>query len=262
MNELRHEPLSEGLFAGNYYFVETACPLDQVLNPEKLIFTIDQSTHATLIQKNIQNDHTKVQVVKTDKKGNQLEGAELAIWDLSGNKILSFTSTLDVETFIGKLLRNHTYILTEESAPSGYKTAKPITFSIDDQGSVSINGVIVPDNRITMIDVKKTNPSEDEEEVLPPANPSNPDNPTVNNPKDQKYWENHPDEDGGEKIYGPNKDMTFHEYYVAYVLGQRAGASTGDDTPILPYILLFLGAGAAAVLAFISLKRKKKPFNS
>ena len=59
---------------------------------------------------------------------------------------MKFVSTEDGVDITGKLVVGQTYTFTETSAPKGYKTAKPVTYTVRDTGKVQ--KVSVTDERI------------------------------------------------------------------------------------------------------------------
>ena len=86
-------------------------------------------------------------VTKTDVTGTkEVEGAVLRVTDANGDKVDEWTSTKDVHV-IKNLNSGAKYTLTEVSAPEGYKTAAPITFTMNADGSVT--KVVMKDERQT-----------------------------------------------------------------------------------------------------------------
>ena len=72
--------------------------------------------------------------------------------DKSGKVVDEWTTGKDVHTIEG--LNPGEYTLKETAAPSGYKVAAPIAFTLEADGTVKVNGKAV--EKITMIDEKVT----------------------------------------------------------------------------------------------------------
>ena len=101
---------------------------------------------------------TDVQISKVDiGAGTELAGAELTVTrsaDASGKEVdevvESWTSDGSIHTVAG--LTDGTYILTEESAPDGYKKAESITFTIKDGKLVEEGNDAIVDGIVKMAD--------------------------------------------------------------------------------------------------------------
>lgn len=65
-----------------------------------------------------------------------LSGAELEITDESGIRIEKWVSDGTAHVLKGKLEAGKTYILREITAPAGYRTAEPVTFTVSEDGSM------------------------------------------------------------------------------------------------------------------------------
>ncbi len=96
------------------------------------------------------DEYTEREVVisKQDVNGNELEGAELTVTDEEGNEIDKWTS--GTETHKVTVPKFGTYTLTENSAPAGYDVANAITFVVDENGVVTVDGKKV--TAIVMVD--------------------------------------------------------------------------------------------------------------
>ena len=85
---------------------------------------------------------TVVSILKVDEYGKPLAGATLQIKDLDGNIIPvlnadgemvdSWVSSAEAMTIVGQLEAGKTYKLVELQAPSGYKLAEDVEFTLDD----------------------------------------------------------------------------------------------------------------------------------
>ena len=90
---------------------------------------------------------TKIRLIKLDAEtGQGLPGAKFTVTDADGGEVMKFVSTEDGVDITGKLIVGQTYTFTEISAPKGYKTAKPVTYTVKDTGKVQ--KVSVTDERI------------------------------------------------------------------------------------------------------------------
>ena len=61
-------------------------------------------------------------------------------------------SATEAHVFEQKLIAGETYTLAEVTAPSGYEVAADITFTVNKDGTVSIDGKAVDGNEIIMKD--------------------------------------------------------------------------------------------------------------
>ena len=101
---------------------------------------------------------TTVSILKIDNNNRMLEGAELEILDQNGNQVAHWTSTTEAYIIKGILIPNEVYTLHEIKAPTGYRLADDIQFTIKDTTDVqeiklvNINDTIVsPDTGDTLI---------------------------------------------------------------------------------------------------------------
>ena len=83
---------------------------------------------------------------------NEVAGARLLLKDKEGNVIESWMSVTEAHVFEQKLIAGETYTLAEVTAPSGYEVAADITFTVNKDGTVSIDGKAVDGNEIIMKD--------------------------------------------------------------------------------------------------------------
>ena len=101
----------------------------------------------------VKDDVTKVSIKKMDITGNnEVAGARLLLKDKEGNIIESWMSATEAHVFEQKLIAGETYTLAEVTAPSGYEVAADITFTVNKDGTVSIDGKAVDGNEIIMKD--------------------------------------------------------------------------------------------------------------
>jgi len=116
---------------GTYKLKETKAPAGYKISKELTTFTISDTNRNITIK--VENTlYSKVSIIKIDSKTKvALAGAEFVLYDNSGKKITSWTST--GKAHVIQNLPNGTYILKETKAPAGYKISKEsTTFTISD----------------------------------------------------------------------------------------------------------------------------------
>jgi pilin isopeptide linkage protein len=115
---------------------------------------IVDSESGNVTEANFINYMVRITISKLDlSTDNPLAGATLKIVDKSTKEVIDeWTSVTTAHTIRGKLLIGHTYTLSEVSAPTGYKTADPIEFTIKEDGTIDE----VTNNTITMKDETET----------------------------------------------------------------------------------------------------------
>ena len=100
----------------------------------------------------ILNKKTATEISKVDATNEkELEGAKLSLRDEEGNVVEEWTSTKDVHIIRG-LVSGKKYILHEELAPLGYATASDVTFTVNEDGSVT---KVKMKDEITKVDISK-----------------------------------------------------------------------------------------------------------
>ena len=148
----------------SYVLIETAAP-DGYTYAENISFTVNEDgTIKTDAEKTtdketgedvylVKDDVTKVAIRKMDITGqNEVAGARLLLKDKEGNVIESWMSTTEAHVFEKKLIAGETYTLAEVTAPSGYEVAADITFTVNKDGTVSVDGKAVDGNEIILKD--------------------------------------------------------------------------------------------------------------
>ena len=116
---------------GTYTLKETKAPAGYKISKESTTFTISDTNRDVTVK--VENTlYSKVSIIKIDSKTKvALAGAEFVLYDNSGKKITSWTST--GKAHVIQNLPNGTYTLKETKAPSGYKISKEsTTFTISD----------------------------------------------------------------------------------------------------------------------------------
>ena len=149
----------------SYVLIETAAP-DGYAYAKNITFTVNEDgtikTDAEKITDKetgeddiylVKDDVTRVSVKKMDITGQkEVAGARLLLKDKDGNVIESWMSTTEAHVFEQKLIAGETYTLTEVTAPSGYEVAADIIFTVNKDGTVSVDGKAVDGNEIVMKD--------------------------------------------------------------------------------------------------------------
>ena len=116
---------------GTYKLKETKAPAGYKISKELTTFTISDTKRNIAIK--VENTlYSKVSIIKIDSKTKvALAGAEFVLYDNSGKKITTWTST--GKAHVIQNLPNGTYTLKETKAPAGYKISKESTnFTISD----------------------------------------------------------------------------------------------------------------------------------
>lgn len=141
------------LEAGTYTLTETTAPKGYE-QAESITFTVTEDgkvkvndsevTEVTMVDK--YSDQT-VEISKTDVGGKEVEGAKLTVKDSEGKEVTSWTSTKETKKIT---VQPGTYTLHEDAAPNGYKVSNDVTFTVDKDGNVTVDGKKV--TKVTMID--------------------------------------------------------------------------------------------------------------
>ena len=143
------------LSPGTYTLTETRAPKGYEV-AEAITFVVDDQGKVTvggqavtkILMEDKESEKFDVEISKTVINGTaELPGALLRVTDEDGETIEEWTSTNETHTV--KLIEG-TYTLTEIRAPEGYEIAESITFVVDDQGKVTIDGTEV--NKVVMQD--------------------------------------------------------------------------------------------------------------
>ena len=138
------------LGAGEYVLKEIAAP-DGYIIATDIKFNVDVYGNVTVenvdskaVSDNgdplitMVDDTTKVQISKQDiTTGEELPGATLQIIDENGNVVEEWVSTDEAHFIEGKLIAGKEYTLRETIAPDGYEIANEISFTVNEDGSVT-----------------------------------------------------------------------------------------------------------------------------
>lgn len=146
-----------GLETGKRYILrETIAPSGYQVS-EEIIFTVSDSKSTPVVMK---DEYTKVTVSKRDLvTGEEIEGAELKLYDSEGNVIDEWTSVKgESHEIVGKLEAGKTYTLKETTAPKGYEISEVVLITIDENGKPNADLVIMEDKPV--VEVPDTGVSE------------------------------------------------------------------------------------------------------
>ena len=115
--------------AGDYELVEVSAPAGYYLNTNPKPFEIKDN--GAIVSLDYADDKIVIDVAKTDGKGNNVAGAKMTLIDkVTGNEIVTFTSTKE-NTDISKYVEGgKTYILREDDVPFGFEKFEDIEFTV------------------------------------------------------------------------------------------------------------------------------------
>ena len=136
---------------GKYHLKELTTIEGAVLDEteHKIIFEQkDTITKEYIVEKNIENKTTSIEISKTDITGEkELVGAKLTVTDENNEVIDSWVSTEKTHKIEG-LKVGKTYTLTEEIAPENYVKATSIKFTVEN--TADIQKVVMIDKQVTI----------------------------------------------------------------------------------------------------------------
>lgn len=160
----KNEPTTFTLKAGTYSLRETITPDNTLYKiSSDVTFKVDADGKVTLVGSNGTVSGTtvtmtddfithKIKISKVNIAGKEIDGATLCITGnaKSGVEIekLTWVSSKDSAHYVE--LPEGTYTLAETIAPDGYKTSSSISFTVTDDGKVSVNGNV--SDSVTMTD--------------------------------------------------------------------------------------------------------------
>ena len=151
------ENLPLGTGQVEYQLEEIATLPGLVLDEKKHIVAFEQNDTTTKVYSHeleIENQITKVEVLKLDKANNQgLAGAKLQIQDQDGNIIDQWQSDGSGHLIQG-LVVGQEYKLIETKAPDGYQLASELTFTVEN--TTEVQKVIMYDQAITAVKTDDT----------------------------------------------------------------------------------------------------------
>ncbi|MDE5937261.1 MAG: hypothetical protein K2G83_07640, partial [Ruminococcus sp.] len=122
---------------GEYIAREIVAPDGYILSDKKYPVTIsenDEIVEITLINKPV-----TVEISKRDVHGNELEGAEMELFNSDGETVEKWTS--DGKNHVISGLSAGGYVLKEVAAPDGYVIATDIEFTVYTDGTVKVENI-------------------------------------------------------------------------------------------------------------------------
>ena len=161
-----HE-INEKLVAGKTYTLHEEGAPDGYTYAEDVKFTVDEKGEVTTVV--MKDAATEVSISKQDITGTtEVEGATLQILDKNGKVVETWTSGDQPHEFTGKLIAGETYTLHEENAPEGYAYAEDITFTVEKNGTVTVdgkdvNGTVVMKDDVAKVSISKQDLTNGEE---------------------------------------------------------------------------------------------------
>lgn len=206
-------------------------------------------TGANYIRNKLTETPFEAVVIKKDDAQANLAGASLKItgrWSKGTEDIDPKEWLSSAEGAKTWLLLPGTYTLEEISAPDGYLLAKPITFTIADDGTVTVNGETV--SEVVMIDEKK--PEEPEPEPEKPEEPK----PEEPKPEEPKPEEPKPEEPKPEEPKPEPEKPAAPENPTPVFAAVYQGVPTGDNSHMAAW---FMSVLAAAGLLAVLLRKKR-----
>lgn len=131
------EHIIEGeLTAGKEYTLHEEISPDGYAVANDITFTVSEDGSVDRVQ--MKDDTTKVRISKRDiTTDEELPGAKLIIIDENGETVEEWVSTNEAHYIEGKLISGKTYTLREITAPDGYEIASDVTFTVNEDGSVT-----------------------------------------------------------------------------------------------------------------------------
>ncbi len=122
---------------GEYIVKEIAAPTGYILSDEHYPVVIAEN--GDVVEITAENKAITVSISKEDLYGNELTGASMKLIDENGDIVDEWTS--DGENHIITNIPAGGYTLKEVAAPDGYVIATDISFTIDEYGNVTVDGV-------------------------------------------------------------------------------------------------------------------------
>lgn len=129
--------LIEGILtAGETYTLrEISAPNGWTIS-EDVTFTVNIDGSLTHVE--MYDKPTSVSLRKVDTDGNDIKGAVMQLLDKDGNVIEEWTTDGNAHILTAQLIAGETYTLHEKSAPAGYELAKDQTFTVPDDGEITV----------------------------------------------------------------------------------------------------------------------------
>lgn len=122
---------------GEYIVKEIAAPTGYILSEKQ--YKVNISEDGDVVKITAENRLISVSISKTDIYGKELTDAKMQLIDVNGKVVDEWTSS--DEAHIISNISYGGYTLKEIAAPAGYVIATDIQFTIDENGSVTVDGV-------------------------------------------------------------------------------------------------------------------------
>ena len=120
-----------------YIVREIEAPTGYILSDES--YPVKISEDGEIIEITAKNQPITVGISKQDIYGEELSGAEMELINSDGETVEKWTS--DGKNHVISGLSAGKYVLKEIAAPDGYVIATDITFTIDEYGNVTVDGI-------------------------------------------------------------------------------------------------------------------------
>lgn len=129
--------LIEGILtAGETYTLrEISAPNGWTIS-EDVTFTVNADGTITHVE--MYDKPTSVSLRKVDTDGNDIKGAVMQLLDKDGNVVEEWTTAGNAHVLTAQLIAGETYTLHEKLAPAGYELAKDQTFTVPDDGEITV----------------------------------------------------------------------------------------------------------------------------
>lgn len=127
----------ENIPYGEYIVREIKAPTGYILSDESYSVTISED--GEVIEITAVNQPITVEISKQDIYGKELSGAEMELINSDGEIVEKWTS--DGTNHIVSEIPVGKYVLKEVAAPDGYVITTDISFTIDEYGNVTVDGV-------------------------------------------------------------------------------------------------------------------------
>lgn len=122
---------------GEYIVKEIAAPTGYILSDEQYVVNISED--GDVVEITAENSPITISISKQDIYGEELPGAEMQLIDKNGDIVYEWTS--DGTNHVVTNIPAGGYTLKEVAAPDGYIIATDISFTIDEYGNVTVDGV-------------------------------------------------------------------------------------------------------------------------
>lgn len=122
---------------GEYIVKEIAAPTGYILSGEQYVVNISED--GDIVEITAENNSITISISKQDIYGEELPGAEMQLINDNGDIFDEWIS--DGENHIITNIPAGGYTLKEVAAPDGYIIATDISFTIDEYGNVTVDGV-------------------------------------------------------------------------------------------------------------------------